>query len=110
MTQIDIEIVREAVKQGCKFTRHRLDKVLEALSRIEAATMPELPEGWHVSWMGKDKDGMFVAQLKLTEALDPDAEIDDYTMTFVSRVGYLWPEALRAAIAKINEAGDECGD
>lgn len=63
----------------------------------------DIPNGWHVSWMGKDKDGMFVAQLKLTESLDPKSEIDDNTMTFVSRVGYTWIEALTSAVSAIEK-------
>ena len=67
----------------------------------ESKTTLNIPDGWHVSWMGRDKsDGMFIAQLRCD---DDEIRNNDRRSTFVSRTGITWFEALTTAILVIEK-------
>lgn len=67
----------------------------------KAETTLNIPDGWHVSWMGKDNyDGMYVAQLRCD---DEDIRSNDKMSTFVSRTGITWLEAMTNAILVIKK-------
>ena len=72
------------------------------MSDPKPVTTPELPKGWHVSWMGQS-DGMFIAQLRCDDYDDEEIGINDRGIISVSRTGLTWLEALTEAILVIEK-------
>lgn len=69
----------------------------------QTETTHDIPDDWYVCFLGKDEDGLFVAQLRLKDSECQNFMISDVPMTFVSRTGNTWQEAMMRAISEIEK-------
>lgn len=91
---------KERVEEDYKELVDVIEPLVQALSVSQPIKdeWPVIPDGWHVQWLGTDKSGECLCQIKWHGEI---LSFDDTRTTFISRTGKNHKEALMACIALI---------